>query len=313
MVAGSWSPGRPPGWGRTRCACSSVVVPQAVAAGRRRERLEALAAELVDAPGRVVPCVADVTSEPDVERLVATAVAELGGIDVLLNNAGAEVQGGLDALALADLEGMLRSNVVSVFLVHARRARRAAAQPGRGRQPRVHRRRPPAARPVRLRREQGRRRGDRASRATRRKPSTTSSVGRPRSRASTTCWQPHDRVQPDQVRELAEARHLAQHAPRRRELGLAAPPRRLHRHGRHRRLGRAPGHLVAVGRPRGVDGSARPTCTGIHEQSVVDDADVAELVHRRPDARVVEVDAGHSVQGDAPLELARIVDSIWRH
>ena len=88
-----------------------------VAAGRRLERLEALASDLAGAPGRVVPCRADVTSEADAERLVATAVEALGGIDVLVNNAGSEVQGGLDVLAVADLEGMLRSNVVSVFLV----------------------------------------------------------------------------------------------------------------------------------------------------------------------------------------------------
>ncbi len=46
---------------------------------------------------------------------------------------------------------------------------------------------------------------------------------------------------------------------------------------------------------------------GMREQSVVDDGDVAELLRRRPDARVVEVDAGHSVQGDQPLELAEII------
>ena len=46
---------------------------------------------------------------------------------------------------------------------------------------------------------------------------------------------------------------------------------------------------------------------GMRKQSVVDDADVAELLRRRPDATVVEVDAGHSVQGDAPLELAEII------
>jgi pimeloyl-ACP methyl ester carboxylesterase len=41
---------------------------------------------------------------------------------------------------------------------------------------------------------------------------------------------------------------------------------------------------------------------------VVDDEDVAELQRRRPDARVVVVDAaGHSIQGDQPLELARIL------
>lgn len=41
---------------------------------------------------------------------------------------------------------------------------------------------------------------------------------------------------------------------------------------------------------------------------VVDDDDVAELVRRRPDAEVVVVDgAGHSVQGDRPLELAAML------
>jgi pimeloyl-ACP methyl ester carboxylesterase len=41
---------------------------------------------------------------------------------------------------------------------------------------------------------------------------------------------------------------------------------------------------------------------------VVDDADEAELVHRRPDARIEHVaNAGHSVQGDTPIELARLI------
>jgi pimeloyl-ACP methyl ester carboxylesterase len=47
---------------------------------------------------------------------------------------------------------------------------------------------------------------------------------------------------------------------------------------------------------------------GLREQSVVDDDDVAELRRRRPDAVVVEVDAGHSVQGDQPIELAAIIE-----
>jgi pimeloyl-ACP methyl ester carboxylesterase len=42
--------------------------------------------------------------------------------------------------------------------------------------------------------------------------------------------------------------------------------------------------------------------------SVVDDADVAELQRRQPTAKVVEVEgAGHSIQGDKPLELAAIL------
>ena len=47
---------------------------------------------------------------------------------------------------------------------------------------------------------------------------------------------------------------------------------------------------------------------GMLSQSVVDDADVAELMRRRPDAQVIEVpNAGHSVQGDTPVELAKMI------
>jgi pimeloyl-ACP methyl ester carboxylesterase len=44
---------------------------------------------------------------------------------------------------------------------------------------------------------------------------------------------------------------------------------------------------------------------------VVDDADVAELQRRRPDAEVVVVDgAGHSIQGDKPVELAALLSKM---
>jgi pimeloyl-ACP methyl ester carboxylesterase len=44
---------------------------------------------------------------------------------------------------------------------------------------------------------------------------------------------------------------------------------------------------------------------------VVDDDDVSELLRRRPDARVVVVDgAGHSIQGDKPVELAQLLAEI---
>lgn len=50
---------------------------------------------------------------------------------------------------------------------------------------------------------------------------------------------------------------------------------------------------------------------GMRPQSVVGDDDVAELMKRRPDAEVIEVaEAGHSVQGDTPLELADILRDV---
>ncbi len=55
----------------------------------------------------------------------------------------------------------------------------------------------------------------------------------------------------------------------------------------------APYHLV-----RGAD------------SPVTDEADVAELRRRRPDARVSVVEgAGHSIQGDRPVELARLLEA----
>lgn len=46
---------------------------------------------------------------------------------------------------------------------------------------------------------------------------------------------------------------------------------------------------------------------GMRPQSVVDDADEAELRRRLPSAEVAHVDAGHSVQGDRPVELAELI------
>jgi pimeloyl-ACP methyl ester carboxylesterase len=47
---------------------------------------------------------------------------------------------------------------------------------------------------------------------------------------------------------------------------------------------------------------------GMRPQSVVNDADEAELLRRHPDARVEHLEeAGHSVQGDTPVELAELI------
>lgn len=47
---------------------------------------------------------------------------------------------------------------------------------------------------------------------------------------------------------------------------------------------------------------------GMRPQSVVDDADEAELLRRLPGARIEHLEeAGHSVQGDTPVELAALI------
>jgi NAD(P)-dependent dehydrogenase (short-subunit alcohol dehydrogenase family) len=61
-----------------------------VIAARGREQLEATAAEIAKATGRrIVPIVADMGDDASVEALVAMAAGELGGLDILVNNAAA--------------------------------------------------------------------------------------------------------------------------------------------------------------------------------------------------------------------------------
>lgn len=65
-----------------------------VIAARNKEVLVATAKELAAETGRrIIPAVVDTGNEASVNALVATAVAELGGIDILVNNAA--VPGGI--------------------------------------------------------------------------------------------------------------------------------------------------------------------------------------------------------------------------
>ncbi len=58
-------------------------------AARRKEHLEKAADEIRKATGgHVLAHVADVSRAPDCERLVDAVIAEWGGVDILLNNAG---------------------------------------------------------------------------------------------------------------------------------------------------------------------------------------------------------------------------------
>jgi len=87
-----------------------------VAAARRRDRLDSLATELHDVAGTIEVTEADVTAAPSVERMIEFAVARFGRLDALVNNAGMEVQGPIEDLPEADLERMLRTNVIGPYL-----------------------------------------------------------------------------------------------------------------------------------------------------------------------------------------------------
>jgi glucose 1-dehydrogenase len=59
---------------------------------------------------------ADVSKEDEVERMIADTIAELGGIDVLVNNAGIQISRPSDELSSADFDKVLAVNLRGAFL-----------------------------------------------------------------------------------------------------------------------------------------------------------------------------------------------------
>jgi short-subunit dehydrogenase len=121
------------GIGRALTEQAAWAGARVVAAARSAETLEELAASLNAQGGALVAVAADITSEPDRRRLMETAVARLGGLDVLVNNAGVAASG-----HFADCSEEILRQVMEVnFFAPAELIRRAIPVLSRGDRPAV--------------------------------------------------------------------------------------------------------------------------------------------------------------------------------
>ena len=93
----------------------------AVAIGaRRRDRLDGLATKLADAGARVLALDLDVTDEAACRDAVTRTREELGGLDVLVNNAGVMLLGTIVGADPEDWRRMMDTNVLGLmYMTHA--------------------------------------------------------------------------------------------------------------------------------------------------------------------------------------------------
>ena len=81
-----------------------------VVAGRRRERLQELVAELAATGAEALAVPTDVAEQAQVEQLIEQAVARFGGVDVLVNNAGVAAAARFEQMALEDFRRLMDVN-----------------------------------------------------------------------------------------------------------------------------------------------------------------------------------------------------------
>ncbi|WP_407160106.1 SDR family oxidoreductase [Bradyrhizobium sp. STM 3557] len=87
---------------------------------RRRERLEALAKQLRDGGGEVLPIQADVTDEAQVDRTVETVLSEYGRLDILVAAAGVGVAAPFQNTTPAEYRQMIELNFLGLLYgIHA--------------------------------------------------------------------------------------------------------------------------------------------------------------------------------------------------
>jgi len=86
-------------------------------AGRRREPLAAVAAEIQAAGGQALSASCDVAKSDQVERTIREVVAQFGALHVLVNNAGILHVGSVEETSEAEWDRLVDVNLKGTFLV----------------------------------------------------------------------------------------------------------------------------------------------------------------------------------------------------
>ena len=88
-----------------------------ILAARSVDKLDAVATELRKSGVRVLTVPTDVSKREDLERLVATSVAEFGALDVLVNNAGIEAFQAFHDIPVDRIEATIQTNTIGSIVL----------------------------------------------------------------------------------------------------------------------------------------------------------------------------------------------------
>lgn len=83
---------------------------------RRVEKLNEVKAEIEKTGSKAAAVGCDVTNEESVKTAMQTVLDTFGHIDILLNNAGVAVRGGVDSMSVEDWDKSFDTNVKGIFL-----------------------------------------------------------------------------------------------------------------------------------------------------------------------------------------------------
>ncbi|MFA4837724.1 MAG: SDR family oxidoreductase [Dehalococcoidia bacterium] len=120
------------GIGPSTCRLFAEAGANVVAVDIKKERAEAIAAEVRCLGQRAIAISADILSEDDITRMVETSVAEFGGVDVLVNVVGRPLFVPALEMKRAQWDEQIDTNLTYVWLCSKTVAKTMIAQGRRG-------------------------------------------------------------------------------------------------------------------------------------------------------------------------------------
>ncbi len=120
------------GLGANMCRSLAAAGAAVAVVGRTQETIDAVRDRLVGEGGRAVSVRADVSQKDSIDEMADTVVRELGGIDVLINNAAIYPRRAWTEIDEAEWDAVFATNLKGFFLC-ARAAYPSLAERGHGR------------------------------------------------------------------------------------------------------------------------------------------------------------------------------------